>query len=139
MGNSIIMGKENIVFRTRKFLTNKLLSRKQCVIDVFHREKRATKEEIATEVAGKFNNDAENVVLFGFKTRFGGGRSTGFCLIYDNKDAKKKYEPTFRLRRTKDAPEKDTTLTRKIKKEVKIKRKKVRGVAKSKVTAGKKR
>jgi hypothetical protein len=24
-----------------------------------------------------------DIVLFGFKTAFGGGRSTGFCLIYD--------------------------------------------------------
>ena len=24
-----------------------------------------------------------DVVLFGFKTCFGGGRSTGFCLVYD--------------------------------------------------------
>jgi hypothetical protein len=25
----------------------------------------------------------KDIVLFGFKTAFGGGRSTGFCLIYD--------------------------------------------------------
>merc|ERR1712066_97687 len=140
MGKPEIMGKENIVFRTRKFLDNRLLARKQCVLDVFHtNEARAKKEEIAGEVAGKFRNDKENVVLFGFKTRFGGGRSTGFCLIYDNKDARKKYEPTYRLRRTRDAPEKNTTLTRKIKKEIKIKRKKVRGTAKAKIAAGKKK
>jgi len=109
-------------------------------LDVFHsNEARAKKDEIAVKVSEKFRNDAENVVLFGFKTRFGGGRSTGFCLIYDSKDAKKKYEPIHRLRRTKEAPEKDTTLTRKIKKEVKIKRKKVRGTAKSKIAAGKKK
>merc|ERR1711976_766613 len=123
-----------------KFIDNRLLARKQCVLDVFHTsEARAKKEDIAAEVASKFRNDAENVVLFGFKTRFGGGRSTGFCLIYDNKDARKKYEPTFRLRRTKDAPEKDTTLTIKIKKELKVKRAKVRGVAKTKISAGKKK
>merc|ERR1712048_172135 len=140
MGNLIIMGKENIVFRTRKFIDNRLLARKQCILDVFHtNEACAKKEDIAEHVAGKFRNDKENVVLFGFKTRFGGGRSTGFCLIYDNKDAKKKYEPTFRLRRTQEAPPKDTTLTRKIKKEVKIKRKKVRGTAKAKIAAGKKK
>ena len=25
-----------------------------------------------------------DIVLFGFKTVFGGGRSTGFCFIYDS-------------------------------------------------------
>ena len=77
--------------------------------------------------------------MFGFKTRFGGGRTSGFCLIYDSKDARKKYEPIHRLRRTKEAAEKDTTMTRKIKKELKIKRKKVRGTAKAKISAGKKK
>merc|ERR1712007_398657 len=136
----IIMGKDNIVFRTRKFQDNRLLNRKQCILDVFHAgEAAAKKDAIAEQVAGKFRSDPENVVLFGFKTRFGGGRSSGFCLIYDNKDSKKKFEPTYRLRRSKDAPEKDTTMTRKIKKELKIKRKKVRGVAKTKISAGKKK
>jgi hypothetical protein len=30
-----------------------------------------------------FNIFISDIVLFGFKTAFGGGRSTGFCLIYD--------------------------------------------------------
>ena len=37
--------------------------------------------------------------MFGFRTVFGGGRSTGFCLIYDTLDAAKKFEPKFRLAR----------------------------------------
>merc|ERR1712066_408721 len=105
-----------------------------CILDVFHSgEACAKKSEVSEMVAGKFRADPENVVLFGFKTKFGGGRTSGFCLIYDNKDVRKKYEPMYRLRRTKDTAEKDTALTRKIKKEVKIKRKKVRGTAKAKV------
>ncbi len=40
--------------------------------------------------------DAKCVVLFHFKVAFGGGRSTGFGLIYDNLDALKKYEPRWR-------------------------------------------
>ena len=35
-------------------------------------------------------------MLFGFKTQFGGMRSTGYCLIYDNLDLLKKYEPRHR-------------------------------------------
>lgn len=36
-------------------------------------------------------------MLFGFRTQFGGGKSTGFCLIYDNVQFAKKYEPKYRL------------------------------------------
>ena len=37
------------------------------------------------------------VFCFGFKTQFGGGRTTGFALIYDSLDVAKKNEPKFRL------------------------------------------
>lgn len=37
------------------------------------------------------------VVVFGFKTAFGGGKSTGFGLVYDNLEALKKFEPKHRL------------------------------------------
>merc|ERR1712007_337299 len=115
MGKPNKMGKE-IVIKARKFQDNRLLSRKQCVLDVYHPSQAAgTKTEIAETVAGKYRTDAGNVVLFGLKTKFGGGRSSGFCLIYDNQDSLKKYEPVYRLRRSKLAAEKDTTLTRKIK------------------------
>merc|ERR1712226_117106 len=133
------MGKD-VVVRARKFQDNRLMARKQCVVDIWHNNAAcASRTDIAETVAGRYRADAENVVLFGFKTRFGGGRTSGFCLIYDSKDAKKKYEPTFRLRWSKDAPPKDTAMTRKIKKEIKIKRSKLRGVAKTKISAGKKK
>merc|ERR1711981_230500 len=139
MGKPIKMGKD-VVVRARKFHDNRLLARKQCVVDIWHNNTAcASRTDIVETVAGRYRADAENVVLFGFKTRFGGGRTSGFCLIYDSKDARKKYEPIHRLRRSKDATEKDTTMTRKIKKELKIKRKKVRGTAKAKISAGKKK
>ena len=37
--------------------------------------------------------------VFGMKTAFGGGRSTGFALMYDNLAAAKKFEPKHRLKR----------------------------------------
>ena len=46
-----------------------------------------------------YKAEANNIVCFGFKTAFGGGRSTGFALIYDTLDAAKKFEPKFRLAR----------------------------------------
>eukprot|EP00958_Prasinococcus_capsulatus_P028452 scaffold6758_cov350-Prasinococcus_capsulatus_cf.AAC.3 len=45
--------------------------------------------------------DPQNVVLFGFRTQFGGGKSTGFGLIYDNLDSLKKFEPKYRLIRVR--------------------------------------
>ena len=43
----------------------------------------------------------ENTVqLFGFRTAFGGGRSSGFALVYDTVEDAKKYEPKYRLARS---------------------------------------
>ena len=47
----------------------------------------------------KVTTELDRIFLFGFRTAFGGGRSTGFALIYDSLDAAKKYEPKFRLAR----------------------------------------
>merc|ERR1712196_218617 len=136
MGKPRNMGKD-IVIRARKFKDNRLLSRKQCVLDVFHpTDGGCSKTEVSEYVAGKFRTDVENVVLFGFKTKFVGGKSTGFCLIYDNKDQLKKFEPVYRLRRLKLVADKDTSKTRKIKKEIKIKKKKLRGTEKAKAGQG---
>lgn len=41
--------------------------------------------------------DAQSIFVFGFRTQFGGGKSTGFGLIYDSVDSAKKYEPKYRL------------------------------------------
>lgn len=44
-------------------------------------------------------SDPTTVTLFGFRTHFGGGKSTGFCLIYDSLEDMKKFEPKYRLAR----------------------------------------
>lgn len=41
------------------------------------------------------------VSCFGFRTNFGGGKTTGFALIYDNMDLLKKFEPKHRLARVR--------------------------------------
>ena len=43
--------------------------------------------------------DRECVFLFGFRTAYGGGKSTGFALIYDEIAFAKKFEPKYRLAR----------------------------------------
>merc|ERR1719470_591602 len=85
-----------------------------------------------------YNCTADRVFTFGFKTQFGGGKSTGFALIYDTMDFAKKFEPKYRLVR-QGVIEAKTKSSRKQKKERKNRMKKVRGTAKAKVgTAGKK-
>ena len=41
--------------------------------------------------------DTNTVFVFKFRTHFGGGKSTGFGLIYDSVENAKKYEPKYRL------------------------------------------
>lgn len=41
--------------------------------------------------------DTNSIFVFKFRTHFGGGKSTGFGLIYDSVDSAKKYEPKYRL------------------------------------------
>ena len=47
--------------------------------------------------------DSSCCLLFGFKVAFGGGRSTGFGMIYDSLVAAKKFEPKYRLTRVRPA------------------------------------
>lgn len=84
--------------RIRKYIVNKLLDRKQFVVDLKHPGAPApTREEIKDLVASQLKANKEFTVIFGLKTIYGGGRTTGFGLIYDNKDALLKVEPTHRL------------------------------------------
>jgi len=41
--------------------------------------------------------DPNSIFVFKFRTHFGGGKSTGFGLIYDSVESAKKYEPKYRL------------------------------------------
>ena len=74
--------------------------------------------------------DPSCILLYGFKVAFGGGRSTGFAMVYDNLVAAKKYEPKYRL--TRFGMGKAKGVARKQRKERKNRAKKVRGVKKSK-------
>lgn len=39
----------------------------------------------------------DQVQCFGLRTQYGGGKTTGFALIYDSPEAMKKFEPLYRL------------------------------------------
>merc|ERR1711975_199466 len=119
--------KTSCTLRTRKFMTNRLLARRQFILDVLHPGlANVSKEALKEKVAKMYDvRDGNLIFLFGFKTQFGGGKSTGFGLIYDSLDAAKKFEPLHRLRR--NGLEKEATGSRKQRKEKKNRCKKLRG------------
>merc|ERR1712146_726446 len=112
MGTRLLLAmsdSKTCTIRTRKFLTNRLLQRRQFLVDVIHPGKaNIPKDEIREKLQKMYKaSDTNTIMLYGFKTAFGGGRSSGFGLIYDNVDALKKFEPRYRSIRmglaTKDA------------------------------------
>ncbi|CAF4791231.1 unnamed protein product, partial [Rotaria magnacalcarata] len=44
-----------------------------------------------------YKTTSDLVFCYGFNTNFGGGKSTGFALIYDTLDFAKKFEPRHHL------------------------------------------
>jgi len=121
-----------VTIRTRKFITNRLLARKQFVVDVLHPSRPPiSRSELSEKLAGIYKADKRLIVPFGFKTHFGGGRSTGFALIYDSEEAQRKFEPKYRLVRA-GLSAKVEKASRKLRKERKNRAKKFRGTKKSK-------
>ena len=122
-----------VTIRTRKFMTNRLLNRKQMIVDVIHPGRaNVAVVELREQMAKEFKvNDDKTIFMFGFRTAFGGGKSTGFCLIYDTLEDAKEIEPKYRLIRAGMGEAK--TGSRKMKRELKNRKLKVRGVKKSKI------
>ncbi|RHZ76992.1 hypothetical protein Glove_186g107 [Diversispora epigaea] len=125
---------DTATIRTRKFLTNRLLKRKQMVVDVIHPGlANLSKDDVRGKLAKLYKVEKEVIFVFGFHTYFGGGRSTGFALIYDDLETAKKFEPKFRLVRHKLQESKKTA--RKQRKERKNRAKRFRGTKKAKASA----
>ncbi|KAF9681690.1 hypothetical protein SADUNF_Sadunf05G0028900 [Salix dunnii] len=126
------MADKAVTIRTRKFMTNRLLSRKQFIIDVLHPGRaNVSKAELKEKLGNLYEvKDPNTIFVFKFRTHFGGGKSTGFGLIYDTVDNAKKYEPKYRLIRNGLATKVEKS--RKQMKERKNRAKKVRGVKKTK-------
>lgn len=72
--------------------------------------------------------EKETIIVKGFRTAFGGGKSTGFGVIYDSLDSLKKLEPKY-LQIRNGMFERQVT-SRKQRKERKNRAKKVRGTKK---------
>jgi len=130
----------SVTIRTRKVLTNRLLNRKQMVIDVLHPNKATVSKKDLKEILAKEYsvNDDKTIFTFGFRTAFGGQRSTGFALIYDTLEDALDSEPKYRLIRSGLKTKKEGS--RKQRRELKNRKNKVRGKKKADVgkVAGKK-
>ncbi|XP_059135594.1 small ribosomal subunit protein eS24-like [Peromyscus eremicus] len=134
---------DTVTIRTRKFMTNRLLQRKQTVIDVLHPGKATVpKTEIREKLAKKCKTTPDVIFVFGFRTHFGGGKTARLGMIYDSPlDYAKKNEPKHRLaRHGLDEKKKNPPppRPRKQRKERENRMKKVRGTAKASAGAGQK-
>ena len=75
------------------------------VVDVLHPGRpNVPHSEIQKELAEKYRAKPNCVFTFGMKCSFGGGKSTGFGLIYDNEAKAMASEPQWRLVRVRAAP-----------------------------------
>ena len=67
------------------------------IVDVLHPGRaNVPKSELQQILAKMYKTTDDVIVCFGFRTAFGGGKSTGFALIYDSVDFLKKNEPKYR-------------------------------------------
>lgn len=107
------------------------ISRAQ-IIDVLHPGRGSVpKAELKDKLAKMYKvSDPQTIFVFGFSIAFGGGKSTGFGVIYDSLDYAKKFEPKYRLIRQGLATA--STGSRKQRKERKNRMKTMRGKAKAK-------
>ena len=86
------------IMRLSKIRNNRLLDRLQMVVDVFYdRAVKVTKENIKKKIVSQFKK--QNVVVFGARKAYGGGRTRCFAMVYDSEDSMKKFEPKKRLAR----------------------------------------
>ncbi|XP_042803377.1 40S ribosomal protein S24-like [Panthera leo] len=73
---------------------------KQTVIDVLHPRKATVPEiEIQEKQAKMDKITPDAIFVFGFRTHFGGGETTGLSIIYCSLDDAQKNEPRHRLAR----------------------------------------
>jgi len=103
------------------------------IIDVIHPNRASVpKAELRTQLAKEFKvKDDKTIFVFGFKSAYGGGKSTGFALIYDSLEDALDTEPKYRLIRSGLGKKREGS--RKSRRELKNRKKKVRGVKKAKV------
>jgi small subunit ribosomal protein S24e len=131
--------KGTVTIRPRKFLTNRLLERRQMILDVHHPNLATPDKETIKGMLAEYLSKAKGMkassqatVIFGMKAAFGGGKSSCFALVYDSVDAAKKHEPKHRLMQCGHMDKPTVVVGRKQRKEKKNREKKFRGTRKEK-------
>merc|ERR1719231_1636805 len=131
--------KGTVTIRPRKFITNRLLERRQMILDINHPGLPTPDKEMLKTMLAEYLSkakghkaSAEASTIFAMKTVFGGGKSSCFALVYDSVDAAKKHEPKHRLIRAGHIEGSDIKVGRKQRKEKKNREKKFRGTRKEK-------
>ncbi|CAL5371493.1 unnamed protein product [Camellia sinensis] len=114
-----------ILIRTVNYNLSKL---RQFIIDVLHPGRPNVSKAELKEKLSRMYEVPNAIFVFKFRTHFGGGKSTGFGLIYDSVENAKKYEPKYRLIR--NGLDTKVEKSRKQLKERKNRTKKIRGVKK---------
>ena len=66
--------------------------------DILHPNRpNISKDELREKLGGLYKAQKDQISVFGLRTQFGGGKTTGFALVYDSPEALKKFEPNYRL------------------------------------------
>ena len=99
----------------------------QFVLEVIHPGRANLSRTQLQEELSKRHKVSDNNCIFlkGFRTQYGGGKTIGFAVIYDNLESAKKYEPKYMLIRN-GLGEKEEKSRKQIK-EAKNRGKKTRG------------
>jgi small subunit ribosomal protein S24e len=72
--------------------------------DVLHPNRaNVSKDDLRAKLAEVYKSTKDQINVFGLRTQYGGGKTTGFALIYDSQEALKKFEPHYRLVRVGQA------------------------------------
>lgn len=88
------MGIDDRIIRTGSADSSFLLSSS----DILHPGRaNISKEELREKLGSLYKAVKDQISVFGLRTQFGGGKTTGFALVYDSPEAMKKFEPRYRL------------------------------------------
>merc|ERR1712060_404308 len=69
----------SVSISTRKYMTNRLLNRKQMIVDIHHGDKATpSRKTIGEQLAKMYKSTPDCVVVYGVNTNYGGGKSVGF-------------------------------------------------------------
>ena len=121
------------VLYVRKFERNSLLNRKQFAIEIVHPEAATVaRKDLREKLAGSYSTPVDNVVIYGLKTSFGGGRSKAFACVYDSVADRRKFDARHNMVRDGlEDKERPNRKGRREKKELKLRLRKMRGTAKN--------